>query len=243
MQSDPDYYEILQVHPDAEWEVIEAAYRRLARKYHPDVNKEAGAQQRMRELNAAFEVLGNPILREDYDRRRSYGSFVASEHVADSGFTTTVSTGRRRGLAATSRFWLRWLAVLPAAILSAVLISFPVHWAVMIFTGFAGDDDTIGLWDLPPETLERLGIAFFAPLAFIMAGAKVAPTHKLQTAIVLTILLAMAWSASVTYIASNRNIGFDYQGWGWLEFAAAIALSIGGVISAVYYVNQEESQR
>ena len=110
----------------------------------------------------------------------------------------------------------------------------------MIFTGLAGNDDSIGLWDLPPETLERLGVAFFVPLAFIMAGAKVAPTYRLQTAVVLIILLAMAFSASLTYVASNRDIGFDYQGWGWLEFAAVVALWIVGAISAVYYVHQEE---
>ena len=240
MQSEPDYYEILQVHPGAEWEVIEAAYRRLARKYHPDVNKEVGAEQRMREINAAFEVLSNQILREDYDRRRSYGGFVASEPISDSDFASTVPASQPKGLAAMSRFWLRWVAVLPAAILSAVLISFPVHWAVLIFTGFAGNDDSIGLGDLPPETLERLGVAFFVPLTFIMAGARVAPTYRRQTAVVLIILLAMAISAGLTYAASNRDIGFDYQGWGWFEFAAVVALWIGGVITAVYYVHQEE---
>ena len=113
----------------------------------------------------------------------------------------------------------------------------------MIFTGFAGNDDSIGLWDLPPETLERLGVAFFVPLAFVMVGARVAPTYRLQTAVVLIILLAMALSASVTYIASDPDVGFDYQGWGWLKFAVGIALSIGGVISAVYYVHQEEGER
>ena len=65
-----DYYAILQVHPLAEPEVIEAAYRRLSRKYHPDVSTQAGAAQRMRELNEAFDVLGDPDRRRDYDRRR-----------------------------------------------------------------------------------------------------------------------------------------------------------------------------
>ena len=45
-----DYYEILQVHPLAEQEVIAAAYRRLAMKYHPDRNKDPGAEGQAKEL-------------------------------------------------------------------------------------------------------------------------------------------------------------------------------------------------
>ena len=69
---DKDYYAILQVDPRAEPEVIEVAYRRLSRKYHPDVREEADAGQRMRELNEAFEVLSDPARRRAYDRHRLF---------------------------------------------------------------------------------------------------------------------------------------------------------------------------
>ncbi len=75
---DKDYYAILQVHPRAEPEVIEAAYRRLSRKYHPDVSGEADAGHRMRELNEAFEVLSDPARRRAYDRHRLSGRSPAS---------------------------------------------------------------------------------------------------------------------------------------------------------------------
>ena len=65
-----DMYEILQVHHAAEPEVVEAAYRRLARKYHPDVNKSAQAEGMMAALNRAYEVLGDPDKRAAYDRER-----------------------------------------------------------------------------------------------------------------------------------------------------------------------------
>jgi preprotein translocase subunit Sec63 len=78
---DKDYYAILQVHPRAEPEVIEAAYRRLTRKYHPDVSEQADAGQRMRELNEAFEVLGDPARRRAYDRHRSFEGRPASAPV------------------------------------------------------------------------------------------------------------------------------------------------------------------
>mgnify|MGYP001613465084 FL=1 len=71
MTADPDYYAILQVDPRAEAEVIEAAYRRLAAKYHPDVNHSPEALQRMKLLNAAYAVLSNPEKRNAYDVSRT----------------------------------------------------------------------------------------------------------------------------------------------------------------------------
>jgi len=63
-----DYYEILGVSRDADQEDLKQAYRRLARKYHPDVNKEAGAEERFKEINRAYEVLSEPETRARYDR-------------------------------------------------------------------------------------------------------------------------------------------------------------------------------
>jgi len=61
------YYVVLQVDPKAESEVIEAAYRRLARKYHPDVSGRTGATRTMQRLNEAYAVLGDPETRRKYD--------------------------------------------------------------------------------------------------------------------------------------------------------------------------------
>jgi curved DNA-binding protein CbpA len=62
-----DHYEVLQVHPRAEPEVIRAAYRTLARKYHPD---HGGDADRMIALNDAWDVLGDPARRAEYDASR-----------------------------------------------------------------------------------------------------------------------------------------------------------------------------
>ena len=70
--ADPiDPYKILQVDPEAEEEVIQAAYRRLARKYHPDLAASAEAASRMAVINAAWEIIGEPAARNAYDRIRS----------------------------------------------------------------------------------------------------------------------------------------------------------------------------
>jgi len=66
--STPDFYKVLQVDRSAEPEVIEAAYKRLASKYHPDHDHGVESGDRMRLINEAYEVLSNPRKRSDYDR-------------------------------------------------------------------------------------------------------------------------------------------------------------------------------
>jgi curved DNA-binding protein CbpA len=62
------YYEILKVARNATAEDIHRAYRRLARRYHPDVNGEADARTRFDEVSTAYEVLNDPKRRSRYDR-------------------------------------------------------------------------------------------------------------------------------------------------------------------------------
>src|SRR5947209_13766919 len=68
MISDP--YRTLQVEPSADLEQIHAAYRRLARLYHPDLNPTPQASERMAAINAAYRLLSDPRQRAAYDARR-----------------------------------------------------------------------------------------------------------------------------------------------------------------------------
>jgi curved DNA-binding protein len=68
-----DYYEILGVKPDASEADIKSAYRRLARKYHPDVSKESGAEEKFKSINEAYEALKDGSRRKAYDQLRAGG--------------------------------------------------------------------------------------------------------------------------------------------------------------------------
>ena len=68
-----NYYEILGVSPEASQEEIRRAYRRMAMEWHPDRNRAPDAPQMMRLINAAWETLGDPDKRADYDRGRTRG--------------------------------------------------------------------------------------------------------------------------------------------------------------------------
>ena len=63
-----DFYEVLGVSRSASQDEIQQAYRQLARKYHPDVNKDPGAEERFKDLNEAYSVLSDPKTRARYDR-------------------------------------------------------------------------------------------------------------------------------------------------------------------------------
>jgi curved DNA-binding protein len=114
-----DYYKILGIERDASKEDIKRAYRRLARKFHPDVSKEADAEARFKEMKEAYEVLKDPEKRSAYDQfganwkagqefqpppnwRREYSFGDGAERFGDAGqfsdfFETLFGQGRSGG--------------------------------------------------------------------------------------------------------------------------------------------------
>lgn len=68
-----DYYQILGVKPETPIEDIKRTYRKLARQFHPDVSKETNAESRFKEINEAWQVLGDKEKRAQYDQMRTGG--------------------------------------------------------------------------------------------------------------------------------------------------------------------------
>ena len=115
-----DFYRVLQVDPDAEPDVIHAAYRRLAAKYHPDVNGSPEAAQRMSEINAAYGVLKDPDQRAEYDRARGIAYAQASARAA-----------RRQPAASSDTGMQGFVRAITMMVISGIILN-------LIFSAFAG---------------------------------------------------------------------------------------------------------
>lgn len=95
-----DYYDALGISRSASAEEVQRAYRKLARQYHPDVNRDPGAEERFKEIGEAYSVLSDPAARRRYDR------FGADFRHIPEGAQAYADVGRagRRGSPAGSPF-------------------------------------------------------------------------------------------------------------------------------------------
>lgn len=97
----PDHYRILEVSPTATQAEIKQAYRRLAKLFHPDSNRQTSDHDQIARVNAAYEILGDPQNRRSYDQQRLQRSQVAAD-VWD--VHQTVTTRQQRTAAAQAHY-------------------------------------------------------------------------------------------------------------------------------------------
>ena len=101
MPETEDLYKVLQVHPTAETEVIQAAYRKLADRYHPDKNPSSDANARMTMINRAYETLSNPDERRAYDKSRAARTSSEGPSTGERRSRSRQAYGRQTGYART----------------------------------------------------------------------------------------------------------------------------------------------
>lgn len=83
MANKRDYYEVLGLSKGASEDEIKSSYRKLAKKYHPDLNKEPGAEEKFKEVQEAYEVLSDPKKKQTYDQ---FGHAAFDQNGGASGF-------------------------------------------------------------------------------------------------------------------------------------------------------------
>src|SRR5947209_11656315 len=104
-----DFYEILGVPRTANQKEIQRSYRKLARTYHPDVNKDPAAEERFKEVSEAYDVLSDPELRRRYDtfgrdfRQVPEGMDAETWQRVRSGAGQRQATGQRAGAGGRAR--------------------------------------------------------------------------------------------------------------------------------------------
>src|SRR5690242_13636189 len=87
MTSNEDLYIVLEVGRTASLDEIKRAFRKLARRYHPDINPGDNlAEERFKRITEAYEILGDPLKKQFYDVNGFYTDGVLEQHAADSGW-------------------------------------------------------------------------------------------------------------------------------------------------------------
>lgn len=92
-----DYYNILGIAPDADPKEVKAAYRKLARKYHPDMNPDEGAEAKFKDVAEAYQVLKNAETRAEFDELLKYGSQSQHGFQPPPGWKSSANAGYQEG--------------------------------------------------------------------------------------------------------------------------------------------------
>ena len=125
---------------------------------------------------------------------------------------------------------LRWICVIPGAMVCGLLVAFPIHWLVLV-----PSDSCI---TIPPETLERFLQAILGPLAVVWGGAKIAPYYRFRTGIVLTVIFVI-WLIVALIFAASR--GIEFTG-GWFQRSMTHVLQIAGFSWGLYQAHEADKK-
>lgn len=131
-------------------------------------------------------------------------------------------------------YWLRWLAVMPGAVLAGLLATIPLHF--VLYQTLTGS----GIVDPYPEFPERLLTPFVVCLGFVWSGARIAPEYKFETAITL-FGIAMIMLGGFVFLAA---FGERWMGSRLFLRGSGLGplLAIAGAVTALYLARKESRQ-
>lgn len=124
----------------------------------------------------------------------------------------------------SAKYWFRWIAVFPGALIISILILFPLHW--LLYLIYANGGTLLGFIELPNESnnsIEYTITPFVIAITFILSGFKIAPAYKLKTAIILVALYTIAF-ISLLIVADKYELQVNFQ---LRSIGALIGLCLG----------------
>jgi hypothetical protein len=137
--------------------------------------------------------------------------------------------------------WVRWVAVIPGALLATLLADFPLHWLVLILHAMGSVDSALSIGSVDPREMERFGIAVVNPLAFIYACARIAPGRRKAVAIASACAVALVMVGSTSYFAGSGRLLGSFP---WNVFPLVLnAIGIAGGLYAVMLHLESEQAR
>jgi len=131
------------------------------------------------------------------------------------------------------KYWLRWLAVLPGAIIAGILATFPLHW--MLYLTLVKGEVISGV---NIEPIEYLLYPFIISVTFIYSGYNIAPKYKFKTAIILFILYSITWLTVVTFSFFKGSIGGVN-----LDFSLRTVLALLGSFIGLFFSKKSDKQK
>jgi hypothetical protein len=167
MNADKNYYQVLGINPKASADEIKKAYKKLARKYHPDLNpRRKSAEERFKRVQEAYEVLSDPVSRQEYDQSGGNSTFNGRQarYPGDSSYSATPARSRSE----TLNYWkAKFTVEFTRQRKVAVFI-----WGLCL-VGIFLPTSSISLWGHFYETSMGLRLLWISlPLAMIWVGSE-----------------------------------------------------------------------